>query len=60
MNKRKHALLENEIEMIQIVLREEGFPTKEYRLNLVDKLEDLKKECYNVHKIKTKRGKNGK
>ena len=44
--KRKHPLLKNEIEMIQIVLREEGFPTKEYRLKLVERLEELKGKWY--------------
>lgn len=43
---RKNPLLKNEIEMIQIILREEGYPTKEYRENLADKLEDLKKLWY--------------
>jgi len=32
--------------MIQIVLREEGFPTKEYRLKLANRLEELKKKWY--------------
>ena len=44
----KHILLRNEIEMIQIVLREEGFPTQEYRLELANKLEELKKLWYKV------------
>ena len=46
--KMKHILLRNEIEMIQIVLREEGFPTQEYRLELANKLEELKKLWYKV------------
>lgn len=50
--KRKKALLKNEIEMLQFVLREEGYPTKEYRLKLADKLEDLKKELYKVRETK--------
>lgn len=56
MNKRKHALLKNEIEMIQIVLREEAYPTQTYRLHLAEKLEDLKKECYKVRNIDKGRG----
>ena len=50
--KRKHILLKNEIEMIQIILREEGFPTKEYRLKLAEKLEELKKLWYKVKEKK--------
>ncbi len=51
---RKRPLLRNEIEMIQIVLREEGYPTKEYREKLAERLEDLKKLWY---KVKTKNDK---
>ena len=43
---RKKILLKNEIEMLQMVLREEAFPTEEYRLKLVNRLEDLKKLWY--------------
>ncbi len=49
---RKHILLKNEIEMLQLILREEGYPTKEYRLKLAERLEDLK--C-NFYKVKKKR-----
>ena len=51
--RRNHILLKNEIEMIQIILREEGLPTKEYRLNLVEKLQELKRSWY---KVKEKKG----
>ena len=46
--KRKHILLKNEIEMIQIILREQGFPIKKYRLELANRLEELKKLWYKV------------
>ena len=52
MENRKHYLWRNEIEMLQIILREEGFPTKECRLKLAEKLENLKREWYKVKKIK--------
>ncbi len=52
MKKRKHHLLKNEIEMLQIILREEGYPTQEYKLKLAEKLENLKKEWYKVKKLK--------
>lgn len=38
--------------MLQIILREEGYPTKEYKLKLVEKLENLKGEWYKVKKQK--------
>lgn len=47
---RKRILLKNEIEMLQIILREEGFPTQEYRLKLVQRLEELKSKWYKVKK----------
>lgn len=46
MIKRKHILLKNEIEMLQIILEEKGFPTKECRLRLSNKLEELKDLWY--------------
>ena len=49
---RKKILLRNEIEMLQIILREEGFPTKEYRLELAKKLEELKIKWYKVKELK--------
>ncbi len=48
----KKILLRNEIEMIQIILREEGYPIKEYREKLADKLENLKKLWYKVKELK--------
>jgi len=51
---RKHCLLRNEIEMLQIVLREEGYPTREYRLKLAERLENLKREWYKVKELKNK------
>ena len=45
-NKRKHILLKNEIEMLQMLLREEGFPSQEYKLELANRLEELKKLWY--------------
>ena len=53
--KRKHHLLKNEIEMLQIILKEEGYPTKECKLNLAEKLENLKGEWYKVKKSKNKK-----
>jgi len=53
---RKHILLKNEIEMIQIVLKEEGYPTKECRENLANRLEDLKKLWYKVPECKKEKG----
>jgi len=50
--KRKHILLKNEIEMMQIILREEGFPTREYRLKLAERLEKLKRLWYKVKEKK--------
>ncbi len=50
--KRKNPLLKNEIEMMQIILMEKGFPTKEYRKKLANNLEELKKLWY---KVKTKK-----
>ena len=38
--------------MLQIILREEGYPTKEYKLKLAEKLENLKGEWYKVKKLK--------
>jgi len=52
--KRKNPLLKNEIEMIQIVLRNEGFPTEEYRLKLANNLEQLKREWYKVKQSEKK------
>lgn len=52
MNKRKRPLLRNEIKMLQIILREEAYPTLKYRLELADRLEDLKKEWYKVREPK--------
>ncbi len=49
---RKHILLKNEIEMLQIILREEGYPTKEYKLKLANHLEELKKLWYKTKKKK--------
>jgi hypothetical protein len=43
---RKHYLLKNEIEMLQIILKQEGYPTEEYKMKLVDKLENLKRSWY--------------
>ena len=43
---RKHILLKNEIEMIQKVLKEEVYPIKEYKFELVKRLEKLKMEWY--------------
>jgi len=51
--RRKHILLRNEIEMLQIILEDKAFPTKRYRMRLVVKLEDLKKLWYKVKEIKT-------
>ena len=52
--KRKHILLKNEIEMLQIILREEGYPSKDYKEELVGRLEELKKEWYKVKGEKLK------
>ena len=52
MRKRKHPLLKNEIEMLQIILKEEGYPKKEYKLKLARNLENLKREWYKVKKTK--------
>jgi len=46
--KRKHHLLKNEIEMLQMILKEEVFPIKDYRIKLVNQLENLKKDWYKV------------
>ena len=46
--KRKRPLLKNEIEMIQIILRKEGYPTDKYRERLAGRLEDLKELWYKV------------
>ncbi len=54
MKKTKCYLLKNEIEMLQIILREEGYPTREYKLKLAEKLENLKCEWYKVKKLKRK------
>ena len=56
--KRKYPLLKNEIEMIQIVLIEEVFPTKEYRLKLADNLEKLKGMWYKISNAQNRRKKN--
>jgi hypothetical protein len=45
---RKHILLKNEIEMLQIILRKEGFPTDEYREKLAERLEELKRKWYKI------------
>ena len=49
---RKHILLKNEIEMLQLILRKEVFPIKSYRLKLADRLEKLKREWYKVKEAK--------
>lgn len=49
---RKKILLRNEIEMLQIILKEEGFPTKEYKLELAERLEELKIKWYKVKELK--------
>ncbi len=45
---RKKPLLRTEIEMLQIILEDKTFPTEEYRLKLVERLEELKKMWYKV------------
>jgi len=45
---RKHPLLRNEIEMLQLILEDRVFPTPSYRLKLVYQLEELKKRWYKV------------
>lgn len=45
---RNKPLLKTEIEMIQIVLEDKAFPTEEYRLKLIERLEDLKRMWYKV------------
>lgn len=56
--KRKRPLLKNEIEMIQIILWEEAYPTKEYRFKLAERLEELKERWYKVKKSKEKKNEN--
>jgi len=46
--KRKHILLRNEIEMLQIILEDRAFPTEEYRFRLIKRLEELKGLWYKV------------
>ena len=46
MGKRKHTLLKNEIEMLQLILKNEVYPIEKYRLKLADRLEKLKEEWY--------------
>ena len=55
-NKRNKLLLKNEIEMLQIILREEGYPTKEYKLKLANNLENLKRKWYKVKETKKEKG----
>lgn len=47
-NKRKHILLKNEIEMIQLTLKKEVYPSEEYILRLVERLEKLKRKWYKI------------
>ena len=54
-HKRKHILLKTEIEMLQIFLRGEGFPSEEYKLKLANRLEDLKKLWYKVRKQRSEK-----
>jgi len=49
---RKIPLKKNEIEMMQIVLCNEAFPTREYRMELCNMIEDLKAHWYKVKKKK--------
>jgi len=50
MIRRKHILLKNEIEILQMILKEEAYPTREYKLKLSNRLESLKRKWYNVKK----------
>lgn len=43
---RKHPLLKNEIEMINLILSRKVFPTLPYRLKLYNRLNELKKLWY--------------
>jgi len=45
---RKKPLLRNEIEMLQLILKDKVFPTGEYRLKLVKRLEELKRRWYKL------------
>jgi hypothetical protein len=45
---KKHLLLRNEIEMLQLILQDKVFPSPKCRIELVVKLEDLKKKWYKV------------
>lgn len=55
--KRKHPLLKTEIEMLQLILEDKTFPTKEYRLKLVERLEELKKKWYKIKLTKKRKKK---
>lgn len=57
MEKRKHALLKNEIEMIQEFLVGDVYPDAKYLIKLHERLENLKREWY---KVKTKKWQNKK
>ena len=48
MNKRKTPLLKSEIEMLQMILKEEVYPTQEYKLKLSNRLEILKRMWYKI------------
>lgn len=48
--KRKHTLLRNEIEMLQKILKNEVYPSKDYVLGLIKQLEELKKLWYRVRR----------
>jgi len=50
---RKHILLRNEIEMIQLILKGKVFPTINYRIRLIKKLEELKGKWYKVKEVKS-------
>ena len=52
MEKQKHYLLKNEIEILQDILREKFYPAEWYKIKLFEKLENLKAEWYNVKKIR--------
>jgi len=52
--KRKHILLKNEIELIQMTLKGEVFPTEFHIEKLVNNLENLKRAWYKVKDSPTK------
>jgi hypothetical protein len=46
--KRKHILLKNEIENLQMIVNDEIYVANFYKVNLIKRLEELKRKWYKV------------